>query len=84
MFAMVVNLEETDIVKLLYAREYYTQGDDDKGDLFLTSVERSKNKTNKTRKIIEEIRKNKRFYKNRQEDTSTELVLSLVPKKRNN
>lgn len=74
--------EETDIVKLIYAREFYRQGNYDKGDLFLKSVERSKNKTKETRKIFEEVRKNKRFYQNRQGDTPTELVLSLVPKKK--
>ena len=33
--------------------------------------------------ILEEVRKNKRFYQNRQSDNPTELVLSLVPKKKN-
>lgn len=75
--------EETDIVKLIYAREFYTQGNYNKGDLFLKSVERSKNKTQETKRIFEEVRKNKRFYQNRQSDNPTELVLSLVPKKKN-
>lgn len=74
--------EETDIVKLIYAREFYTQGNYDKGDLFLKSVERSKNKTKETIRIFEEIRKNKRFYQNRQGENPTKLVLSLVPRKK--
>lgn len=74
--------EKTEIVKLIYAREFYMQGNYDKGDLFLKSVERSENKTKETKRIFEEIRKNKRFYQNRQGDNPTELVLSLVPKRK--
>lgn len=73
--------EETDMVKLIYAKEFYTQGFEEQGDLFFRSFERSKHKTEATKKVFEEIRKNKRFYKNRQGDNPTELVLSLVPKK---
>lgn len=74
--------EETYIVELIYAREFYRQGDFYKGDLFFKYVEMSKNKTKETRKILEEIRKNKLFYQNRQGDNPTELALSLVPKKK--
>lgn len=76
-----LSLEEIDIIKLIYAREFYTQGYYDKGDIFLKAVERSKNKTQKTKKIFEEIRKNKRFYQNRKNDNNTKLVLTLLPKK---
>ena len=77
-----LSLEEVDIIKLIYAREFYTQGSYDKGDTFLKSVERSKNKTEHTKKIFEEVRKNKRFYQNRKSDSDTELVLTLSPKKK--
>lgn len=79
---MGLTSEETDIVKLIYAREFYIQENNDKGDLFLKSVERSKNKTEKIREIFEEVRNNKRFYPNRQGDTSTELIFSLKPTKK--
>ena len=78
-----LSLEEIDIIKLIYAREFYTQGYYNKGDLFLKSFEKSKNKTDNTKKIFEEIRKNKRFYQNRKGDNNTKLVLSISPKKRN-
>lgn len=77
-----LSLEEIDIIKLIYAREFYTEGNYDKGDIFLKSVERSKNKTAKTKKIFEEIKTNKRFYQNRKSDKQIELLLTLSPKKK--
>jgi len=72
--------EKINLIKLIYAREFYMQGDFDRGDLLLKSFERSKDKTQETIKISNEIRKNKRFYQNRQTETSRKLVLSLIPK----
>ncbi len=74
--------EEIDIIKIIYAREFYIQGNLNKGDLFLKSVERSKEKTRKTIKLLEEVRRNKKFYPNRQSDTPRQLILSLTPKKK--
>lgn len=75
--------EQIDIIRLIYSREFYIQGNFDKGDLFLRSVEESKNKTNITKKLFYEIRKNKRFYQYRQVEKTRSLVLTLVPKKNN-
>lgn len=74
--------EQIDIIRLIYAREFYIQGNFEKGDLFLGSVEKSKNKTSETKKLFEEIRRNKRFYQNRQVEGTRNLVLSLVPRKK--
>lgn len=52
-----------------------------KGDQFLKSVEKSKNKTKFTSKLFEEVRHNKRFYINRATEDSQQLVLTLQPKK---
>ena len=73
--------EEIDIVELIYAKEFYAQGNMNMGDLFLNFVEKSKNKTAKVIKIMEEIEKNKRFYQNRLDDNVFDLVLTLKPKK---
>lgn len=73
--------EQIDTVKLIYAREYYSQGDYEKGDQFLKSVEKSKTKTKLTLKLLSEIRRNKIFYINRANGTHRRLVLSLQPKK---
>lgn len=73
--------EQIDIVRLIYAREFYIQGDFKRGDLFLKTFERSKDKTEATKKIYAEINKNKKFYKNRGEK-HIDLTLALVPKKK--
>lgn len=74
--------EQIDIIRLIYAREFYIQRKFDKGDLFLKSVEKSKNKTKVTNELLDEIRRNKRFYQNRQVEESRPLVLTLMPQKK--
>lgn len=73
--------EQIDIVRLIYAREFYSQGNYEKGEQFLNSVEKSKNKTKFTLKLFEEIRRNKRFYINRTNENPQKLVLTLKPRK---
>ena len=76
-----MNEEQIDTILLIYAREYYAQGNYDKGDQFLKSVEKSESKTKFTAKLLDEIRKNKRFYINRANDKHKSLSLTLKPKK---
>lgn len=73
--------EQIDTIRLIYARDFYSQGNYEKGDQFLKSVEKSKNKTKFTLKLFEEVRRNKRFYINRANENSQQLVLTLQPKK---
>lgn len=73
--------EQIDTIRLIYARKFYSQGNYEKGDQFLKSVEKSKNKTKFTLKLFEEVRRNKRFYINRAKEDSQQLVLTLQPKK---
>ena len=73
--------EQIDIIRLIYAREFYSQGNYEKGDQFVNSVEKSKNKTKYTLKILEEIRKNKKFYINRTNKNQKQLALTLQPRK---
>lgn len=73
--------EQIDIINLIYAREFYMQGDFKRGDIFLKSVEQSKFKTKITIKILEEIKRKRKFYQNRQVEEPRKLVLSLKPKK---
>ena len=80
--AMRMYSEQIDIVKLIYAREYYRQGNFERGDLFLKSYEKSKFKTDYTMKIFEEIGKNKRFYQNRSNKEPVQL-LQLTPSSSN-
>lgn len=79
---MNIASEKIEIIKLIYAREYYIHGNYERGDLFLNSVIKSKNKTKEITKLLEEIRRNKKFYQNRQmEDDRPLLLYSLIPKK---
>lgn len=69
-------------MQLIYAREYYYQGDYEKGDQFLMAAESGKNKEKSTINFINEIRKNKRFYSNRNNRNHLRLVLTLQPHKK--
>ena len=73
--------EQIDTIRLIFAREFYTQGNYEKGDQFLKNVEKSKNKTKFTSKLFDEVRRNKRFYINRPSEKPQQLVLTLQPKK---
>lgn len=59
--------EDAYIVRLIYARDCYSQGNFEKGDSLFKIVERSKNKSPRLKKVIEEVRLNKPFYIHRQE-----------------
>lgn len=72
--------EQIDIIRLVYAKEFYSQGNFEKGDQFLKVVEQSQNKTKLTIKLLDEIRKNKKFYMNRPGENPKQLVFSLLPK----
>lgn len=72
--------EDIDVVKLIYAREYYTLGNKEKGELFFRSYEKSKNKTTKTKSIYKYLQHNKKYYKNRFEGEPRQLSLTLMPK----
>ena len=74
-----LNEEEALIVKLVYAREFYTQGNYVKGDLFFKAVEKEKNKTDAVKALLKEVQTNRRFYQNRKEDRDVKLSLTLVP-----
>lgn len=74
--------EQIDLVKLIYAREFYILGEYHRGDIFLNSVDKSKNKTKRVIKLCSEIRKNKSFYKNRKLDFPRQLVLTAIPRKK--
>ena len=73
--------EQIDIVKLIYAREFYLGGLFQHGDIFLNSVEKSKNKTKYVIKLLNDIRKNRRFYQNREGREPKKLSLSILHKK---
>lgn len=79
--------EQTDIVKLLYAREFFIRGYIEKGDEFLLSVDKSKNKTSIVIDLLYEMRKNRLFYSHRENvQPKVELpsfILKAKDKRRN-
>lgn len=79
MLKNLTNSEETEIIKLIYAREYYRAGFIKKGDEFIKSVERSTVKTNFINKLLEEIRENKKSYNLKDQEKDIELSLFLRP-----
>lgn len=74
--------EQIDFVKLIYAREFYKQGDMEKGNYYLRSVEKTSGKTSEVTRLCLETRTNKKFFQYR--DNNQPKMLSLVkPGKRN-
>ncbi len=68
--------EQIDFVKLIYAREFYKQGDIDKGNAYLKSVEETRGKTSEVTRLCLETRTNKKFFQYR--DNNVPKKLSLV------
>ena len=71
--------DQIDVIKLLYAREFYIQGNIVKGDQFLISVEKDKDKSKMVKTILKEIKENRKFYQNRKRDKDKKLSYSLRP-----
>jgi len=57
-----LNEEETSIVRLIFARDCYTQGFFEKGDKLFKIVERSKDKSPRLKQAITDVRSNRPFY----------------------
>lgn len=74
--------EQINTIKLIYAREFYIRGDFHKGDSFIQSVEKSKEKTKKTISLFDEVRRSRKYYQYRKLDTPRQLNLSLQPTKK--
>ncbi len=62
-----LNDEQKSIVSLIMAREHYYQGNYIIGDKYLKQIEKTKNKSKFILSLLDEIRKNKKFYINRVE-----------------
>ena len=53
------------LIKLIYARDYFIEGLNELGNKLLIEVEKSKDKTEEVNRLLNEIRRDKKFYKNR-------------------
>lgn len=67
--------EQKNIISLIFAKECYAQENYTIGDHYLKKVERTKNKTKFVISLFEEIRRNKKFYKNRVDENHKPLIL---------
>ena len=77
-----MDFEKIDIIKLLYAREYYKRGNIYKGDQFIKAVEARDNKSSDVLNMLNEVRSKKVLYKHKNCDNDMQLSLSLYPNKK--
>ena len=66
--------EEKYIIILKYAKYYYLMGEDEKGDIFFKEAINMKDKSKTIKDIIDEIDKNRKFYKYRNDSYSKKLT----------
>ena len=68
--------EQVDLIKLIFAREFYKQGDMEKGNYYLNSVEKTRGKTSEVTRLCLEARTNKKFFQYR--DNNNPKKLSVI------
>ena len=62
------------VIRLIYAEEYYSAGDYKAGDALVKVVSASKNKSKRVKTILESVIARKKFYKNRTKDKEQSFV----------
>lgn len=67
--------EDKNYARLVYARDCYYIGSFDIGDKYIEKVLKSKNKNDDILVLLDEIRRNKKFYQNRLDEDKKQLVL---------
>ena len=75
---MNLSQEEIDIIYLIYAREFYLQGDQKIGDMFLMAVESSENKTEKVSSLLNYIKGNRNLFLSMQGKSSLALPTKIL------
>ena len=71
-YATTFNYDENqaNIIRLIYAEEYYSAGDYNSGDSLVKLVTAAKNKSKRLKRILDNVNARKKFYKNRPRETS--------------
>lgn len=77
-----LSTNETNLIKIIYAKELYASRLFKEGDKFLKSVEQSKEKSTQVKALLNEVRKNKLFYQNRSEEKKSTIVPNLTLKRK--
>ena len=73
--------EQIDFVKLIFARECYKQGDIERGNIYLKSVEEARGKTSDVTRLCLEARTNRKFFQYRENNEPIQLPV-VKPGKR--
>ncbi len=66
--------EDTNYIKLLYARDCYYLDKNNEGDLYFKQVEKSKAKDKRVKDLYKEILVNKKYYHNRLDSCKDQLI----------
>ena len=66
--------EDTNYIKLLYARDCYYLDKNNEGDLYFKQVEKSKAKDKRVKALYKEILVNKKYYHNRLNSDKDQLI----------
>ena len=74
---MQLSEEQKSIILLIYAREYYIQSNYKVGDRYLKEAEKIRSNSKYVKSLIEEIRKNKNFYKYKVDEEYKSLILKI-------
>lgn len=60
-----LSINDLNIIKLLLAKEYYKKALYINGDKYIKEVEKQRDKSKEVKRFLDEVKKNKLFYKNR-------------------
>lgn len=75
-----LSLEEIMLIKLTCARVFYYDKNETMGDKLLLQVEKTKGKTDRVKYYLGQTRKNKLFYRNRENEEGKKLAIILQNK----
>ena len=60
-----LNNEQKDILLLIFARDNYYKENYSNGDVYIKMVEKDRDKSSEVKKFLNEVKTNKKYYKNR-------------------
>ena len=72
--------DEINIIKIIFAKKYYKQGDTSKGDEFLKAAKQSEKKSVFVLGLIKEVQANKKLYTYQKETSGQILSLNFKVK----
>ena len=70
--------EIINLIRLIYARDFYSVGMFEAGDRLVIAVEKSKNKSDRLKFVLNDVRSRKKFLMYQEENKKSVKVLKLV------